>query len=249
MSQPTPTSTPVPSPASGGIPIVTDAVRLLRVLISPGAVFAEIEERPTFWGPYFVIVVLNVVLSYLQQPFQQRIQQLMTERAGRAFTEPTALRTAISAVLSGALGPLILCAIVGGVLYVLVSMFGGQTTFKKMATVSIFTWPVTLIQLAVTWAVLNSRGVGSINGPQDMFVSLGADLLLPGDTQIGTFPRLLLAGIGPLPIWKLTLTAVGLMVMGKLGKGQGWTAAIIIYVLAVLVAASIGALSMKMIGG
>ena len=249
MSQPTPASTPIPSPSSGGIPIISDAVRLLRVLISPGAVFAEIEERPTFWGPFAIIAVLNAALNFLQAPFQQRIGQLIAERAGRPVPEPTAVRTALTAVISGALGPLVLCAIVGGILYVLVSMFGGQTSYKKMMTVSIFTWPVTLIQLAVTWFVLNSRGVGSINGPQDLFVSLGADLLLPGDTQIGTFPRLLLAGIGPLPIWKLTLTAVGLMVMGKLGKSQGWTAAIIIYVLAVVVAASIGALSMKMIGG
>ncbi|MFI5208734.1 MAG: hypothetical protein ACHQX4_12065, partial [Gemmatimonadales bacterium] len=125
----------------------------------------------------------------------------------------------------------------------------GQTTFKKMATVSIFTWPVTLLQLVVTWFVLNSRGVGAINGPQDLFVSLGADLLLPTDMQIGTFARLALAGIGPLPIWKLAITAVGLMVMGKLGKSQGWSAALIIYVLAVLVAATIGALSMRMMGG
>ncbi|MFI5207914.1 MAG: Yip1 family protein, partial [Gemmatimonadales bacterium] len=171
MSQPTPASTPVPAPPSGGIPIVTDAVRLLRVLISPGAVFAEIQERPTFWVPYGIIVVFNAVLSYLQRPYQQRIAQLMTERAGRPFTESSAIGTAVSVVLSGALAPLILCAIVGGVLYVLVSMFGGQTTFKKMATVSIFTWPVTLLQLVVTWFVLNSRGVGAINGPQDLFVS------------------------------------------------------------------------------
>ncbi|MFI5280139.1 MAG: YIP1 family protein [Gemmatimonadales bacterium] len=249
MSSPTPASTPVPTPPSGGIPIVSDAVRLLRVLISPGAVFAEIEQRPTFWGPFAVVAILNVVINYFQQPFNQRIGQIMTERAGRPFTEPTAVRTAISAVLGGTLGPLILCLLVGGVLYVLVSVFGGQTTYKKMITVSIFTWPVTLIQLAVTNVVLASRGVASINGPQDLFVSLGADLLLAGDTQIGVFPRLLLAGIGPLPIWKLTLTAVGLMVMGKLDKNQGWTAAIIIFVLAVLMTATIGALSMKMMGG
>jgi len=249
MSNPTPASTPVATPPGGGIPIVTDAVRLARALISPGAVFAEIQERPTFWGPFAVIAILNVILNYLQQPFNQRIGQIMTERAGRPFTEPTAVRTAVSAVLGGALGPLVLCAIVGGVLYVLVSVFGGQTTYKKMMTVSIFTWPVTLIQLVITYVVLNNRGVASISGPQDMFVSLGADLLLPGDMSIGNFTRLVLAGIGPLPIWKLTITAVGLMVMGKVGKGQSWTAAIIIYACAVLVAAGVGAWGMKMMGG
>lgn len=249
MSSPTPASTPVPTPSSGGIPIVTDAVRLLRVLVSPGAVFAEIQERPTFWGPYAIIAVANVVLNYLQQPFQQRIAQMMTERAGRPFTEPTAVRAIVGSLISGALGPLVLCAIVGGVLYVLVSMFGGQTSYKKMMTVSIFTWPVTLIQLAVTWVVLSSRGAASINGPQDMIVSLGADLLLPADATVGNFSRFLLAGIGPLPIWKLAITAIGLMVMGKLGKSQGWTAAIIIYICALLVGAGVAAWGLSMVGG
>jgi hypothetical protein len=171
----------------------------------------------------------------------------MAERAGRTMPPPSAAATVIS-VLSSALGPLLLCAIVGGVLYVLVAMLGGQTSYKKMITVSVFTWPVTLIQLAVTWVVLNNRGVGSITGPQDMFVSLGADLLLPGDMQIGTFARLLLAGIGPLPIWKLTITAVGLMVMGKMTKGSAWTAALIIFVLAVFAAAGAGSFAAKMMG-
>jgi hypothetical protein len=248
MSQPTPASTPAVSPSSRGIPIVSDAVRLLRVLISPGAVFAEIQEKPTFWGPFIVIAILNAVLSFLQQPFQQRIGQLMSERAGRPMPEPTMLRTAFSILISP-IFPLVLIAVVGGVLYVLVSMFGGQTTFKKMATVALFTWPVTLIQILVSWIVLTNRGIASINGPQDMFVSLGADLLLPGDTQIGTFVRLLLAGIGPLPIWKVTITAVGLMVMGKTGKSQGWVAALIIYALALLVAAGVGTLTARMMGG
>jgi hypothetical protein len=247
MSSPTPVSTPAASPANGGIPIVSDAVRLIRVLISPGAVFTEIQERPTFWGPFFVIAIVNAVLSFLQQPFQQRIGQLMSERAGRPMPEPTALKTALGVLISP-LFPLILILIVAGVLYVLVSMFGGTTTYKKMMTVAVFTWPVTLIQILVSWIVLTNRGIASINGPQDMFVSLGADLLLPGDAQVGTFVRLLLAGIGPLPIWKVTITAVGLMVMGKTGKSQGWTAALIIYVLALLMAAGVGTLTAKMLG-
>jgi hypothetical protein len=124
-------------------------------------------------------------------------------------------------VLSGTLGPLVLCAIVGGVLYVLVSMFGGQTSYKKMMAVSIFTWPVTLIQLAVTWVVLNSRGVGTINGPSDMIVSLGTDLLVPADAQIGYFARFPVAGIGPLPDLKPTITAVGLDGAGQVREEPG----------------------------
>ena len=242
------TPTPAPTPSSNDIPVVTDAMRLVRVLFSPGAVFGEIQERPTFWRPFLVVCIVNAVLQFFLRPFQQRIGQLMAERAGRPVPEPSTIKAAIGVVLSP-LGPLVLCAIVGGILYLLVSMFGGQTTYKKMLTVAIFTWPITLIQQAASVAVLSVRGAGSISGPQDLMVQLGADLLLPADAQTGYFVRFLLAGIGPLPIWSLTITAVGLMVLGKTGKSQAWTAAVIFFVIALLLGSGLGAFSMKMIGG
>ena len=241
--------TSAPAPASTGIPVLTDALRLVRVLFSPGAVFGEIQERPTFWMPFLVVAIANAAVSYLMSPFQLRVGQIMAERAGRPAPTPSVLRSAISLGLSP-LGVLILCAIVGGILYLLVSMFGGQTSYKKMLTVAIFVWPIALIQQLVTFAVLSSRGgAGAISGPQDMFVSLGADLLLPADTQTSYFVRFLLAGIGPLQLWSLAITATGLMVLGKVGKGQAWTVAIIYFVIALLLIATLGSFGMKMMGG
>ena len=237
------------TPSSTDTPFVTDAVRLARALFSPGSVFGEIQDRPTFWRPFFVVAIVNAAVSYLMSPFQQRIGQIMAERAGRPVPTPSMLKTVLGLVFSP-LGPLILCAIVGGILYLLVSMLGGQTSYKKMLTVAIFVWPVALIQQLVTFAVLTSRGGASaMSGPQDMFVSLGADLLLPADAQLGYFVKFLLSGIGPLQLWALAVTATGLMVMGKMARGQAWTAAIIYFVIALLFIAGLGSFSMKMMGG
>lgn len=139
-----------------------------------------------------------------------------------------------------------MCVISGAILYGLAAAMGGNTTYKKMLTVSIFTWPVVIIQTAVTAGVLMARGIESVRGPADMMVSTGLDLLLPAESTMGWFPRLMLAGVGPLQIWGLVLAAVGLMVMGKLSKGAAWAAAIIHYLIILVCVSALGAFGLNM---
>ena len=236
-----------PSP-NAETPVVTDALRLVRVLFSPGAVFAELSQTPRFWVPWALVSVVTIVINFFQRPFNQRLRELMLERAGRPASTPSAVGNLIGLV-TAPLGVLVVCAIVGGILYVIVSSMGGETTFKRILAVAIHVYPLTLIQQALTVAVLTMRGVASISGPTDMFVSLGADLLLPQDAQVGNFVRFVLAGIGPLQVWQLAITAFGLMAMAKLGKGPAWTAAIINFVIILCLFAGLGAFGMKMAGG
>ena len=239
---------PSAAPASGETPIVSDALRLVRVLFSPGAVFAELNETPRFWWPWAIASVVTIIINWFQRPFQQRIREVVLERAGRPASPPSAVGTAIG-LIAGPIGVLVVCAIVAGILYLIVSSLGGESTFKRILTIAIHVYPLTLIQQGLTVAVLMMRGVASVNGPMDMFVSLGADLLLPQDAQVGNFVRFVLAGIGPIQIWQLALTAIGLTVMAKLGKGAAWTAAIINFVIILCLFAGLGAFGMKMAGG
>ena len=239
-------ATPTPTPSE--TPVVSDALRLVRVLFSPGTVFAELEQRPSFWMPWLLVSIVTAVITFLQRPFQARLRELMMERAGRPVTPPSTVGTIIS-VAATPIGVLVLCAVIGGILYLIVSSLGGETTFRRLLTVVIHAWPLTLVQQALTFIVLSMRGVSSINGPSDMFVSLGADLLLPQDAQVGYFVRFLLAGIGPLQIWQLVITAVGVMALAKLGKGQAWTAAVINFVIMLVLFAGLGALGMRFMGG
>lgn len=240
------------APPSGGIPFVTDAGRLVRVLFSPGDVYGEQQDRPTFWRPWLIISILWAVLQFLQRPFQMKVQELMLAQRGVTTPPPGAGSGAVSYVIGGAtafLTVLIMSAITAGILYLLAAGMGGETSYKKMLTVVIFTWPLALFQQLLTFVVLTMRGVDAIRGPWDLFVSLGADLLLPADAQVGAFTRIFLAGIGPLQIWGLVLTAVGLMVLGKLGKGAAWTAATISFLVGLAVGAGLGSFGMRAMGG
>ncbi len=237
-----------PVSASTDTSFMADAVRLVRVLFSPGAVFGEIQNRPTFWRPWILVSIVSVIITYLQRPFQQRVQSIIMEHAGRPMPADTPLKMVL-ALCASPIVVLVLMAISAVILYGLASAMGGEVTYKKMLSVVAFSFPPILIQQIITVAVLMTRGVQSISGPADMFVSLGADLALPADASVGYFTRFVLAGIGPLQIWALVIVAIGVMVMGKTSKGSAWTAAIIHFIILLVAFSALGALGAGMMGG
>jgi hypothetical protein len=238
--------TPAPTPSSGASPLA-DAGRLVRVLFSPGAVYDELKERPSFWVPWIVVSIVYAAINWFQRPFTQRIQAMALEKAGQPVPTPGAVGAIVSVVLTP-VGVLVLCAISAGIFYLLVSAMGGETSFKKMLTLVIFVFPITLIQTLLTVIVLHLRGVESIQSAGDLMVSFGADLLVPNDVQMGYFVRILLMGIGPLAIWSLAIQATGLQALAKLGKGGAWAAALIAYAILLCIGAGFGAWGMKMAG-
>lgn len=228
-------------------PVVTDLMRLLRAPFAPGAVYEEQRDRPTFWMPWLIVSVVWTAFQLLMSPFQRRATELAMTQAGRPV--PAGSGSSIVTLVTGPLTVLVMCAIAAGILYLLAAAFGGETTYKKMLTVSIFTWPIAILTQVLTYVILSMRGLDAITGPTDMIVSLGLDNLLPSSVQLGYFLRFMLAGIGPLQIWSLAITAVGIGVLARLGKGSAWTAAVIYFVLALTAASGLGTLGMKALGG
>jgi Yip1 domain len=231
-------------------PVVTDALRLVRALFSPRAVFEEQQDKPTFWMPWVVVSIAFAIVQFLQRPFQTRVRELVYQQLNRPMPAggggPVSMAIGVA---TGAATVLIMAALAAGIFYLLLSVFGGDTSFKKMLTVSIFGWPIAILGQLLTFIVLTMRGVGSINSVWDMFVSFGADVLLPADLQLSAFQRLFLAGIGPLAIWQVVITAIGLRVLGKVSKGGAWATAIITFIILLAVTAFLGAFGMKAAGG
>jgi hypothetical protein len=239
-----------PAPASTSTPIVSDAVRLVRVLFSPGAVFEELKTDQRWWGAWLVVGIATGIINFLNAPFQAKVRQIMIERSGRPV--PAGASGTMSQVLgfvTAPIGVLIFALVLAALLYMLMVAFASEASYKKSLLIVFFGWPIVLIQQVLTFVVLKMRGVDAINSPQDMMVSLGADLLLPADAQVSTFLRLVLAGIGPLQIWSAAIIATGIIVLGKAQKGGAWTATIIYLVITTLVVAGLGSFFFKMMGG
>src|SRR5512140_1907574 len=170
------------APSQSYTPVVTDLARLGRVLFSPTAVFEEQKDAPTFWTPFAIIAVVLMVLNWFMQPYQQRVRELMLQHLNRPVPAATPVGMVIGLATS-VIFMLIVCAIGAGILYGIVSLFGGETRYKSLLSVVVFGLPITLLIQAITLFVLRSRGVASITGPEDLIVSLGLDLLLPQTMQ------------------------------------------------------------------
>ncbi len=238
------------APSTSYTPVVTDAMRLVRVLFSPGAVYGEIKDKPTFWMPWLIVSILFAVVQFLQAPFQTRVREIMIQQAGRDL--PAGATGPLAQILGAVVTPvvvLVIVAISAAVLYGLTAAFGGEATFKKMLTVTIFLWPLELIRQLLTFAVLSMRGVESINSASDIWVSLGADLLLPADASVGTFLRAVLAGIGPIQVWSMAISAIGINTLTGLEKGKAWTVAVILWLIGVLITAGLASIGMRFAGG
>jgi hypothetical protein len=132
---------------------------------------------------------------------------------------------------------IVLASIGALILWVTVSIMGGEAKFKQALSINLHSWGPLCLMQTVIFFVLRSRGVESIRGAADMMVPLGLDLLMPAG-QTG-FLRGLANGVNPFSIWSLVIVAVGLQVMLKLKPGNAWAAAIVNFLVGLVIAAGL----------
>jgi len=233
---------PQPTTAGGHTPVVSDLWNLIRAPFTPRAVFEAQQETQRFWTPWILVSLAFAILQILQRPFQDRIRVLVLQHMGQAVpTASVGIGRTVIGILIGAVTVLLLAAIAAGIYYLVLLVFGGETTFKKMLVVVIYGWPIAILQQVLTLIVLSARGADSIQSVWDVQVSFGLDLLVPSDATLSAFLRLFLAGIGPLAIWQLVISAVGLKTLGKVSTGTAWAAAVISFFVLLAGLASLGA--------
>lgn len=234
MTMPEATTAESPAPARG-VPVLSDLLRVFKAMFSPGDAYAEAKPYTPFWGAWLGVTLIFMVASWLMSPYQMRVQELAMIEQGR--TVPESMKT-IGPIISLVMTPiitLVIASIAALVLWVTTSLMGGEGRFKQMLSVHIHAWGPFLLQQFVMFAVLKMRGLDQINGPRDMQVGLGLDLLLPAETE--GFVRGLAMGFNPFSIWGLVITAVGLQVMPGMEKGRAWTVAIIAFAVSLAVGA------------
>src|SRR5262245_5024666 len=141
MTTPTPAPAAAPAPANTGIPVISDAVRLVRVLFSPGAVFEELNARPTWWGAWIVIGIATAIINLLNSPFQQKVRDIMVARSGRPVPGGGGGMAAKAiGFVTAPLGVLVFGAILASLLYLLMVAFSAEGTFKKAMVIVFYAW-------------------------------------------------------------------------------------------------------------
>jgi hypothetical protein len=226
------TSTEAPAAATSYTPFVTDLMRLARAPFAPTAVFEEQREQPSFWMPWLAVSVLIAAGTWLTLPFQSRAMSLTAAAAGQPAPPEWVLLIGVAAV---PVVMLVMLLIGAAILYFASLGVGGELGFKEAMTVTVFGTAVAVFQTFAGVAQLHLRGIESVQTAADVQPSFGLDLLLPADVQLGRFLQGVASSLGPFEVWAFALSAIGLMVLGRMSKGKAWTAATIALLFGVLV--------------
>jgi membrane protein, antimicrobial resistance system len=213
---------------------------VVRVLYEPEAVFGRVSEKPSFWQPFVVIAVVFVLVQALTLPYAAVALEPMYQRM--AQQNPQAADTARRLAWIGlVVAPIILAVILlinALILWVLVSLVGGEGKFGTLLSVSTYAAVTFCLVQIVSIVILMVKGKEGISTMQDLQPGIGLDLLLPGG---GLFTQTLLRSVNPFTIWGVVITATGIRVTHKTSKGAAYTVAIIGAVLGILVGAVLAA--------
>jgi hypothetical protein len=182
------------------------------------------------------VSILFAITQFLLSPYQMKVQRIAMEAAGRPMP-PGAEKFAFIGLAATPIIVIVLACIGALVLWVTVSVTGGEARFKQALSINLHSWGPLIIMQLVTFFVLRSRGLDAIRSREDLMVPLGLDLLLPAETT--GFVRGLANGINPFSIWSCVIVAVGLQVMLRMKSSSAWTAALINFAIGLLIAASI----------
>jgi hypothetical protein len=205
---------------------------VVRVLYEPGAVFARIREEPSFLLPFVAICVVQIALYFANLPFLKA--GMAAQLASRPAGGPDPSKFLVIGAFFIPIGIGIALLIGGGLLWVLVSLFGGEAKFSKLMSVAAYSAIPSVILLGIVGAiVLQVKGVGDIASPQDLQPALGLDLLVPGATG---FMGAALKAVNPFGIWGLVLTAIGVSTTHRLSKGTGYMIATVAFLIGVCIA-------------
>jgi membrane protein, antimicrobial resistance system len=211
---------------------------LLKVLFEPTAVFERVREKPRFLVPFLVLAVITVLIVGLQLPYT---------RAAMAQTPnmtPEQLQAASKfAPLGLVIAPIFYCLFLllnALVLWVSVSVLGagagGEAKYGTLLSVATYASVAYTLLQVVGVIVLMMRGTSSITSMVDLQPALGLDLLAP---DAKGFTLALLRGINPFTLYGLFLTATGVAVTSRTSKGVAYTAAMIQFVISLLIGAAL----------
>jgi hypothetical protein len=215
---------------------------LFKVLYEPGAVFTRVSEKPKFLMPFIGLCIIQVIVAAVNLPFLKAA--MSAQFAAQAANAPAGAPDPSKFVALGLIAVPIVIAILllisALVLWVLVSIVGGDGKFGTLLSVSTYACVPSVVLLAIVGAiVLQMKGPEGITSPSDLQPALGLDLLAP-DTK--GFVGAVLKGINPFTIWGLVLTAIGIQVTHKTSKGSAYAVAIGAMALTLIVAGAVAML-------
>jgi membrane protein, antimicrobial resistance system len=211
---------------------------LFKVLFEPTAVFERVREKPRFLVPFLVLAVITVLIVGLQLPYTRAAMAQMPN-----MTPEQAQAASKFAPIGLVIAPIFYCLFLlvnALVLWVSVSVLGagagGEAKYGTLLSVATYASVAYTLLQVIGVIVLMMRGTSSVTSMVDLQPALGLDLLAP---DAKGFTLALLRGINPFTLYGLFLTATGVAVTSRTSKGVAYTAAMIQFVISLLIGAAL----------
>jgi hypothetical protein len=237
-----------PEPPSG---IGAIAGPFFNAILAPTEAFKAIDARPALsWGIIAWIAVISTVLAVINLPITQQVMvasaRASIQASGREIPPEQLRQMSEQMVTFGTIAAyassifvILLIGVTALILWVMASVMGGRgSTFGRAFGVAAVAAVVRPLIHSVYASIILNMNPPVIRRPEDaatMAPTLGLDLLLKGgDTP--PWLAVIYQRVDLFLLWWAVLIVMGSMTVLKLSKGQGITAAAVLWVLGTLVA-------------
>lgn len=235
-------------PAAAPLPVEPKPnpfARIIGMLVSPNGTFASIARRPDWVVPLLVIVLIGYVNTFLIMPrmdwdaivamqeeqiraknpnmSQEQLEQMgrMTKAGGKVFGW-------VVPVLS-----VIWYVIVAAVLLLAFRLLGGEGTFGKAFSATLYAWMPLVVNGIIVTIVAVMRG-GLID-PTQMATLVKSNPAFLVDMKAQPVLFALLSSIDIFTIWTVALLIIGFAAMSKVSKAKASAIVISLWVVCILI--------------
>jgi hypothetical protein len=221
---------------------LTIVQKIVGTFTSPAKTFASVDLSPTWIVPLALILAVNLVFVYfandiiLEETLVQQ-EEAMAERGMDPEKIDQAIAqvekwTPISIWVFTIIGPPIMLAIVSGVfLFVGNVILGGKTSFKKVLSVTAWSWLIFSLAGLVMLPLVLSQETMQISFSLATFMS---------EESKNTFLYLFLKKVEIFTIWWIAIYSIGLGVIYK-AKTQKMAIAVgVVYLIYAVVGSALG---------
>lgn len=216
--------------------------KIVGIFTAPAKAFASIDLSPSWIIPLTLILAVNLVFVYfandiiLEETLVQQEEAMMergmdAEQIDAVLTQVESW-TPISVWVLSIIGPPIILAIVSGVfLFVGNVILGGKTSFKKVLSVTAWSWLIFSLAGLVMLPLVLSQETMQISFSLATFMS---------EESKNTFLYLFLQKIEVFTIWWIAVYSIGLGVIYKTKTQKMATAVGVVYFIYAVVASALG---------
>ncbi|KAA6453042.1 Yip1 family protein [Bacillus swezeyi] len=195
---------------------------LLGMITRPGEQFERMREKPVFWLPLFVVLILSVTGAYLLNAKIDLTSELKDVPDAEVFA--SAMKGA--GVIGGIIGSVIAILISALIYWLIVKIGKGETDYVHMFSLAVFTYFIAAAGQLINGLVIYYSNID----PEVVVTSLSSVITAeqPLKAVLGVFDLF--------TVWSLALVAIGLQKVGGISKKAAWTAVIILFIISLLLA-------------